>query len=136
MNRFETETIKPAKKNRAAGQAVVEVALVMPLLILLTLGVVEFGLLFLDGYRLSCAVREAGRLAAMGLPETEVPKRAVASAGLESASTSFKLSYPEGRNPGSPVVVEGLTLHKSLTPLMGFKPFRLSQKVAFSLESF
>lgn len=120
---------------RASGQAVVEMALVLPLLILLTLGVVEFGLLFLNGYRLSCAVREAGRLVAMGLPEAEVPKRAMNSSGIEPSATTFRFSYPEGRNPGALIIVEGITMHKSLTPVLGFKPFKLARKVAFSLES-
>jgi Flp pilus assembly protein TadG len=64
------------------GVATVEMALVLPVLIVLLFGIIEFGLVFKDRMVLSTASREATRIAALGRPVAEVISR-----GKEAAST-------------------------------------------------
>lgn len=51
------------------GAAAVEMALVMPLLILMVMGIIDFGRIFNGEIQLSQAAREGARVAALGFPE-------------------------------------------------------------------
>ncbi len=61
--------------SRRAGTATVELALVMPLLLLLLMGIIEFGLLFEDYMILKNAAREGARTAATGANTTAIADR-------------------------------------------------------------
>jgi len=50
------------------GAAAVEMALVMPLLILMVMGIIDFGRIFNGEIQLSQAAREGARIAALGAP--------------------------------------------------------------------
>ena len=50
------------------GAAAVEMALVMPLLILMLMGIIDFGRIFNGEIQLSQAAREGARIAALGAP--------------------------------------------------------------------
>ncbi len=60
---------------RRAGTATVELALVVPLLLLLLMGIIEFGLLFEDFMLLKNAAREGARTAATGASTTAIADR-------------------------------------------------------------
>lgn len=51
------------KGKREKGQAIVEFALVLPLLIILIFSMIDFGLIFLDCYKTQSAAHEGARLA-------------------------------------------------------------------------
>ena len=53
---------------RDRGAAAVEMALVMPLLILMVMGIIDFGRIFNGQIQLSQAAREGARIAALGTP--------------------------------------------------------------------
>ena len=57
------------------GAAAVEMALVMPLLILMVMGIIDFGRIFNGEIQLSQAAREGARVAALGFPEDQVKTR-------------------------------------------------------------
>lgn len=59
MARLEIQVAKP----RYRGTAVVEAALVLPLLLLLTMGAIEYGWLFLKAQQITNATRQGARLA-------------------------------------------------------------------------
>ena len=90
------------KKHR--GAALIEFALIVPLLIFLLLGIVEFGIVVMHQLTLEQAAREGSRLAAVRNPTTEVVERITNSASilpngseLEIAmaySTDNGLTYP------------------------------------------
>lgn len=64
---------------RDRGAAAVEMALVMPLLVLFAFGIIDMGRLFNAEIQLSQAAREGARIAALGLPtydEADAEKRA------------------------------------------------------------
>ncbi len=61
-----------SRHGRRAGTATVEFALVVPLLLLLLLGIVEFGLLFQDFIIAKNAAREGARCGALGASTAEI----------------------------------------------------------------
>ena len=85
---------------RSSGQATVEFALVMPVLILMTLAVVQVGLVVRDRVLVTHAAREAVREAAVGSGAAEV----AAAAGRASPLDADRMSVTTSRQ-GSRVVV-------------------------------
>ena len=55
--------VKTQKKIRYRGAAVIEAALVFPLLVMLTFGVIEYGWLFLKAQQITNAARHGARVA-------------------------------------------------------------------------
>ncbi len=51
------------KRSRGEGAAIVEMALILPLLLLLTFGVIEYGWLFLKAHETTNAARHGARIA-------------------------------------------------------------------------
>jgi Flp pilus assembly protein TadG len=78
-------------KNRSAGQAMVELAIVLPVLLMLVLGIIQFGILFNNYQTLTDAVRAGARQAAVSrtLPNpagsAEARVRSAASGSLSDA---------------------------------------------------
>lgn len=68
---------------RQRGAALIEFALVMPLLIFLLLGIIEFGIMVMHQMTLEQAAREASRLAAVQDPTTEILER------IENSTTNL-----------------------------------------------
>lgn len=64
------------------GTALVEMAIVLPLLLILTLGMIEYGWLFLQAQRITNAARQGARTSAMaGADETDGVNALVAALG-------------------------------------------------------
>jgi Flp pilus assembly protein TadG len=61
------------------GAAAVEMALVMPLLILMVMGIIDFGRIFNGEIQLSQAAREGARVAALGFSAANVATRTSAA---------------------------------------------------------
>lgn len=73
----------------AAGIASVEFALVLPLLLALLFGIIEFSFVFKDQLAIQQAAREGARVAAVGRPIAEIDSRVIsAAAGLTVANLS------------------------------------------------
>lgn len=121
------------KKN--TGQAVIEMALILPLLIMLALGSIEFGIIFVKSCRLTSAVRDGARVVAMGMQKDLVCKRALNTSGLDKNLCSFKVIFPNGNKPGDLVSIKGTYNHSPLTPILGQKSFPLDFTVNMSIES-
>ena len=87
---------------RRSGQAVVEFALVLPLLLLLVLGAIEFGRVLLRLHLLTSASREGARIASLpGNLEADVGDRVqdiLGAAGVESGTwtTQVVVREPDG----------------------------------------
>jgi len=91
---------------RYRGAALAEAAIVMSLLMLVTLGAIEYGWLFLKAQQITNAARQAARVAI--LPDEGAPTRAsllistlLSNAGLEDATVYWTSAPipddPEGR---------------------------------------
>lgn len=89
------------------GQSMVELALVLPLILLLLMGVVEFGRMFHTYLVLTQGSREGARLAVVGESDTAVINRVERVIGsLDLTKIQVQVNPPEkGRVRGIPVAV-------------------------------
>jgi Flp pilus assembly protein TadG len=116
---------------QARGQSLVEFALVLPLLMILVFGIIDFGMGLRSYISLTNATREGARFAAIGgsagaypgncdgVDNTTVVGRVCVSIeGLDRADlTSVAVDYPDGQNPGESVVVSADYTYNYITPL-------------------
>ncbi|MDD3850658.1 MAG: TadE/TadG family type IV pilus assembly protein [Firmicutes bacterium] len=95
-------------KRDSGGQALVETALVIPLLLLLLMGIIQFGLIFNTDFILTNASRAGARAAMLGKSDTEIETIVEgAVAGLDTAKLTVDTTPSEGsRSYGDPVTVE------------------------------
>lgn len=103
--------LKTLKQNRE-GQAMVEMALVLPVLILIMFGIIEFGRVFNSYLVVTNAAREAARVGVVGATDTEIINTVKNAAGtlkvsklnwnitpsatnrVRGASLKIKVTYP------------------------------------------
>jgi len=101
------------RAGRTEGQALVEFAMVLPLLALLLFAIIQFGIVYNNYVSLTDAVRAGARKAAVSRQTTDptgpvgVTKQAVIDAGsdITIASGDITVSTPDGWNPGEGVTV-------------------------------
>jgi Flp pilus assembly protein TadG len=110
-------TQPPGRRDR--GQASVELALLLPVVLLLLLAVLQVGLLARDVVLVTHAAREAARAAATDPRPSVARAAALASSGLEPArltvTTTVRGSDPSGRR----VRVEVVYRAPTAVPLVG-----------------
>jgi Flp pilus assembly protein TadG len=98
------------------GATAVEFALLLPLLLLIVLGIVDFGRMLNAQETLTQAAREGARLVALGQPN--VPSRTqAAAAGLSPIGVSVQSACPVGS--GSDGIVQ-TTYTFQFTPGLGY----------------
>ena len=112
-----------------AGQSLAELAMFMPVLLILVFGIIDFGLGMRSYVSLSNGVREGARYAALGNPagtsgdcdgttETTVYGKICSSVdGLDLDGLTPNVSYPEGFGSGHEVIVSASYDHEFVTPL-------------------
>jgi len=90
-----------------SGQALVEMALVMPLLILLLFGVIEMGRIGYTYISVSNAARAGARVASLGSDDSAIRSAVAAAApALSPSDLIVEIAPPEGeRQSGSMVTV-------------------------------
>jgi Flp pilus assembly protein TadG len=119
---------------RARGQAVVELALTIPFIVLLLLAVVQLGLVVRDDILTVHASREAARAGAVD-PNPDAPRQAaIRSSGLDSRRMSVSAS--DRGAPGSTLTVTIRYSAPTEVPLVGaFLPdVRLRAVAAIRVE--
>ncbi|MCR4441597.1 MAG: pilus assembly protein [Peptococcaceae bacterium] len=89
------------------GQAAVEFALVIPVLLLLLFGIVEFGRIFGASLIVAHSAREGARLGSMGASDSEIILRVEeAAASLDADLLDIEITPDEaGRETGTPIRV-------------------------------
>lgn len=108
-------------KRRDDGAAAVEMAIILPLMLLLVFGIIDFGRMLNAQIEVSAAAREGARWAAMG--QTGVPARAaLAAPNLSGMSTSVTAC------PATPALTSNATVvttytFQFITPFGNFKNF-------------
>lgn len=86
--------LRRSRMGRRRGTASVEFALVLPLLLGLLFGIIEFGFLFKDQLSIQQCAREGARVAAVGRLNSEVNSRIVTTATtLTSANLTYDKMY-------------------------------------------
>ena len=106
--------MREIRAKRERGQALVEFAMVLPVLILLVVGMMQFGLLFHEFLLVTHAAREGARVATLGGSDAEI----VAAVTAAAASPSDTEIMPASRVRGAQVTIT-VTKHVTLiTPLV------------------
>ena len=92
------------------GQTLVELALVLPVIILILFGTLEFGRLFHSYIVITNAAREGARLGAVGKSDEEIVSRIREASPLYQADSRLRVIRLEpnesARSPGVPLTVE------------------------------
>ena len=103
------------------GQTLVELALVLPIIVLILFGILEFGRIFHSYIVITNAAREGVRLGAVGKPDEEIISRIREVAPLHEADTRLKVTKLEpdqsARTPGLPMTIEVTYDVELVTPL-------------------
>ena len=116
----------PAQGRRERGQALVEFALVLPLLMLIIFIFVEFGLGFARYNEVVNGAREGARLGSVGASPDEIKARVVEKVPSASLALSdVSVFYPDNdgngtADPGDSVVVKVSFTYDTVTPLASF----------------
>ena len=95
-------------KREEKGQTLVEMAIVLPLLILILMGIIQFGFIFNGHISMTSAAREGVRLGAVGASNSEVSSRvneALAGTPLLK-NTEVTIDPNNSREFGEPLTVE------------------------------
>ena len=107
---------RPARRApRDRGAAAVEFALLLPLLMLLVFGIVDFGRALNAQITLTQAAREGARLAALGEPNV-VSSTQAAATGLNPVNVTVT-SCPAGAGAGVNAVVQVSYTFSFITPI-------------------
>jgi len=116
----------PWGQTERRGAAVVEMAVVSPLLLAMMLGMIEFGYIFMVQQILTNGAREACRTATLpGITDAEVKARfdeAIAATGLEVTDDMFTIT---SATAGDPVVSVRVQIPYDDVTLLGVLPSSL-----------
>ena len=113
------------------GQSLVEFALILPVLMIMVFGIIDFGMGLRSYISLTNATREGARFAAIGNVAGAYPANCDGTSnttvigrvcytieGLDLADlTSVSVTYPNGQMPGNSVVVSADYTYNYITPL-------------------
>jgi Flp pilus assembly protein TadG len=116
------------------GQTTVELALCLPIVLLVLAAVVEIGLIAGDQIRLWHAAREAARVAVVE-PDPATAVKAAEAAGFETVDVSISPEVPR-RKAGSPLTVALSFDRPGVVPLVGklFEAVELTSEATMRIE--
>lgn len=113
-------------RDRDEGAAAVEFALVLPILVLLLFGIVQFGMIFNQWQQLEHATREGARWASLQHSAADVRSTVMAAApslGLNAGDITVSPADPTGLPLGTPVTVTSNIVVPVFTPgVLGMGP--------------
>lgn len=130
-------TREKLKKNR--GQAMVEFALVLPILIIIITGILEFGLFFNSYINITFASKEGARIASLDTNATNQRIQTAARAAIpNSGNVTVTVSPAAPRVTGAPVTVTVSMPHTFITPIIAAvvpsNPYTISASTAMRSE--
>jgi len=106
-------------RDSCSGQAAIELALSLPLLALLLIGVIQVGLMVREQLHLEFVVSEAARAASRSV-DAESAAVGVATAALIRSPTEVSVTVLPGPYPGAEMVrVQIVTTSHTSVPLLG-----------------
>lgn len=98
------------------GQALVEFAVVLPVLLLLVMGIAQFGMLLSSYLTLENAAREAARAGIIGSTDTEIEEVITTSSpNLEKEKLTIDITPSEGSRTSGESLTVNLTYKYDLT---------------------
>lgn len=119
-------------KSNEEGQSTVELALCLPLVVIVLAIVVQVGIVVLDNVRLWHAAREAARVAAVDSDAAEIT-RAAESAGVRPVAVEVRPD-PLYRRQGEPVTVTVSYSPSARIPVIGVLFEALEMKAVASMR--
>jgi len=128
------------RKNQK-GQSLLELALALPVMLLILFGTLEFGRIFHSYIIITHAAREGARIGAVGATDAEIINRIREIAPLPQANTNLNVTRIEpsqsARTSGQPLTVEVTYDVDLVTPLFSSilpNPFTLTAQATMRLE--
>ncbi len=122
-----TRTCKNRLRRRHGrrGAAIVEMAVVAPLLLTMLFGVMEFGWMFMVHETITNTARECARLATLqGTTDTDVQNRFVQSmAATRVAATTDMISIQRSGTPDNQIVTVSISVPYSQVSITGLTSF-------------
>lgn len=121
------------------GQALVEIALVLPLLLIILVGIIDFGRIFHGYIVITQAAREGARWGALGYDDTKITAAVSdATATLDPANLTLSVE-PEAasRSPGEQIIVQITYKVYLTTPFLSAvlpNPVQLTAKTIMRIE--
>ena len=100
------------------GQAIVEFAFVVPLLVLLLAGIIKFGLFFNAYINTAFASREGARIASLDTNATQQTVTLAIQGTMSTTNSAITISSAPPRITGSPVTVKIVTNYTFKIPLI------------------
>jgi Flp pilus assembly protein TadG len=101
---------------RDRGAAAVEFALLLPILLMIVFGIIDFGRALNAQITLTQAAREGARLESLNQPDVASRTQAAAT-GLSNVSVTVVTSCPAGSGPGVDAVVKVTYSFSFITPV-------------------
>ncbi len=121
-----------------SGTSLAEFALILPVLILILFGIIEFGIAFNRAQAVEAAAREGGRLASLGSStQADVDARvnaALAGIPMQNAVVVSPIVPCAGRM-GQSVTVTVSTVHNLSIPLVSLPALNLQSQAIFRCEA-
>lgn len=116
------------------GQTLVETALVIPIILLLLFGIVDFGRLFHSYITLNHAGREAARIASVGSDDAAIIS--VIESTTENLENEVRYTIPGSRTSGSELTLTLKYNFEFLTPVLGqlVRTFEIENKTVMRIE--
>ena len=118
-----------------SGASAVEFAIILPVLVMLVFGIVEFGVAYNNYLAITHAAREGARIAAVDLNNPSLESMIIERA-YPVIPDSISVNTPEGTEIGDPVVVT-VTYGISITiPFVGSWDIPLNSRATMRLENY
>lgn len=137
LSRHCTKIVGKLKKNK--GQSLVEMAFILPIILLVVMGIVEFGRIFNTYLVLTNASREGARVASVGGTDTDVMNSVLnVTPTLDPMSLSITIDPLEAnRSRGLPVTVTTNYNLELICPIVNVllpNPFPLTSQTVMRIE--
>ena len=137
-------SLRPNTDRARAGNAVVEVAIVLAFLLMVLFGIIDFGRAWWNSNIMHTACREGARLAAVSAPadSADVIQRirdVLSTAAINPDPSDIRLTWPPEGDPLSPVTVEiNYDFDLIAGPILGVIPgtIPLSARCVMKYEAF
>ncbi len=112
--------MKQNQRCRSKGQSLVETAIILPIVLLLVMGIIDFGLLFNNYILISNASREGARKAALGGTDSEIRQTVLnMTTALKLENMDIRITAPDGsRGHGKAIIVSINYRSELITPLI------------------
>ncbi len=117
------------------GQSLVEFALVLPILLLILVGIFNFGQVFYSDIVINEAARDAARYASIGVGETEINQVITEDCQtLNTSQLSYSISQPYPQSSGLPVTITINYPVAVMPPLSLFLPSTMQLQAVMTMR--